>query len=95
VFGGVGLLAFLTSIAPASLAIYYKATGKKDFVETPLPLVTVMLVLVGVLSLLMGLLAEMVMRTWFESQQKPVYVVREVVPSSDAPELSPRNIPPE
>ena len=42
-----------------------------------LPLLTVMFVLVGALSLLMGLLAELVVRTYYESQDKRPYLVAE------------------
>ena len=43
---------------------------KKDFVETPLPLLVVQFFLTGVISILMGVLADMVMRTYYESQSK-------------------------
>jgi hypothetical protein len=52
--------------------------GSKSFVETPLPLVTVMFFLGGVQSILMGVLAEMVMRTYYESQSKTTYLLGEV-----------------
>jgi dolichol-phosphate mannosyltransferase len=42
---------------------------------TPLPVLAALLVLVGVLSSLMGLLAEILVRTYFESQQRPAYLV--------------------
>ena len=65
--------------------IYFKflhslVTGqpKKDFVETPLPLLTVILFGMGVQSILMGVLAEMVMRTYYESQSKTTYLLGEV-----------------
>ncbi len=77
VFGGFGLLAWLGAILSFSLALYYKLRGLKDFVQTPLPLVTVMFTLVGALSLLMGLLAELVIRTYYESQGKRPYLVAE------------------
>jgi len=77
VFGGFGLLSFSCAVAAFLWAVYYKIADLKDFVETPLPLVTVMFTLVGVLSLLMGLLAELVIRTYYESQNKRPYLVAE------------------
>ena len=77
VFGGFGLLSFSCAVAAFLWALYYTIAGLKDFVETPLPLVTVMFTLVGVLSLLMGLLAELVIRTYYESQNKRPYLVAE------------------
>ena len=42
-------------------------------------LVAVLLVVIGVQLITMGLLGEMVIRTYHESQNKPIYFVREVV----------------
>jgi glycosyltransferase involved in cell wall biosynthesis len=77
VFGGFGLLSFACAAVAFLWALYYKLAGLKDFVQTPLPLLTVMFVLVGALSLLMGLLAELVVRTYYESQDKRPYLVAE------------------
>jgi glycosyltransferase involved in cell wall biosynthesis len=85
VFGGFGLLSFACAAAAFSWALYYKLAGLKDFVETPLPLVTVMFTLVGALSLLMGLLAELVVRTYYESQDKRPYLVAEELNRPEKP----------
>src|SRR5438270_38233 len=77
VFGGFGILSVLCAGLAAAWAVYFKLTGQKDFVETPLPLLAVMFTLVGFLSLLMGLLAEMMVRTYYESQNKRPYLVAE------------------
>jgi glycosyltransferase involved in cell wall biosynthesis len=77
VFGGFGLLSWLCALGAFLWAVYYKVAGLKDFVETPLPLVTVMFTLIGALSLLMGLLAELVIRTYYESQNKRPYLIAE------------------
>jgi len=77
VFGGFGFLSLGLAAAAFFWALYYKLAGLKDFVETPLPLVTVMFTLVGALSLLMGLLAELVIRTYYESQNKRPYLIAE------------------
>jgi glycosyltransferase involved in cell wall biosynthesis len=77
VFGGFGLVSWLCAVGAFLWALYYKLRGLKDFVQTPLPLVTVMFTLVGALSLLMGLLAELVIRTYYESQDKRPYLIAE------------------
>src|SRR6266850_4466224 len=77
VFGGFGLASIFTAFFAVSWAVYYKVMGLKSFVETPLPLLAVMLTLVGVLSLLMGLMAELQVRTYYESQGKRPYLVAE------------------
>ena len=85
VFGGFGLLSFACAAAAFLWALYYKVAGLKDFVETPLPLVTVMFTLVGALSLLMGLLAELVVRTYYESQDKRPYLIAEELNRPEKP----------
>jgi dolichol-phosphate mannosyltransferase len=44
-----------------------------------LPLLSALFFLIGTISILMGLLAEMIVRTYFEAQGRPVYTVRESV----------------
>ena len=85
VFGGFGLLSFACAAAAFLWAVYYKVAGLKDFVETPLPLVTVMFTLVGALSLLMGLLAELMVRTYYESQGKRPYLIAEELNRPEKP----------
>lgn len=76
VFGGFGLLSLLASVPVFGAMMYWKLTGQKTFIQTPLPLVVVMLVLVGCLSILLGLVAELTVRTYYESQGKATYSVR-------------------
>ena len=77
VFGSFGLLAFFVSAFAGLFAIYWKLIGRADFVETPLPVLAIVMFAVGVQFFLMGLLAEMLVRTYHESQAKPIYAVRE------------------
>lgn len=77
IFGGFGLLSFLVSFLSGALAIYYKFFGGRTFIETPLPLLVVFTGLTGIMCILMGLLAELIMRTYYESQDKPVYMISE------------------
>ena len=78
VFGGFGLFSFLISALAFFLMLYYKLTGQKDFVQTPLPIVVAMFLLVGCLSILLGLVAELSIRTYYESQGKRTYAIRSV-----------------
>lgn len=82
VFGGFGFLSFAVSFLSVATAFYYKFFGGKSFIETPLPLLAAMSFLTGVMCVLMGLLAEMLVRTYYESQRKRTYVVR---PPSNQP----------
>ena len=85
VFGKFGLLNLFLSVLSFGTAIYLKYIywGHKPFVETPLPLLCIMFFLIGCLSILMGLLAEVTMRTYYESQRAATYVVREVYQGGD------------
>jgi glycosyltransferase involved in cell wall biosynthesis len=77
VFGSFGMLAFLISLLAGLYAVFLKIFHKADFVQTPLPVLTIVMFAVGVQFLLMGLLAEMLVRTYHESQAKSIYAVRE------------------
>ncbi|MBV8382363.1 MAG: hypothetical protein JOZ63_07135, partial [Planctomycetaceae bacterium] len=74
----IGFWSIFLSVLMFGAMLYYKflhhpLTGypNKPFVETPLPLLVV-------LFFLMGVLAEMVMRTYYESQAKTTYLLGEV-----------------
>ena len=76
VFGGLGLLSILASFAALAWALGLKAFGATSLIQTPLPLLAAMLFLMGCGSVLMGLLAEIMMRTYFESQDRKPYRVQ-------------------
>lgn len=77
VFGSFGMLAFAVSLLTGLYAVFLKIIHKADFVQTPLPILSIVMFAVGVQFLLMGLLAEMLVRTYHESQAKAIYAVRE------------------
>jgi hypothetical protein len=77
VFGSFGMFAFAISLLAGLYAVFLKIFHKADFVQTPLPILTIVMFAVGVQFLLMGLLAEMLVRTYHESQAKSIYAVRE------------------
>lgn len=77
VFGTFGLLAFIVSLLSGVYAVFLKITREADFVQTPLPILCVVMFAISVQFFLMGLLAEMLVRTYHESQAKPIYAVRE------------------
>ena len=56
-----------------------KFIGGQDIGDRPLLMLAVLLILVGVQMIGMGLLGEMVMRTYYESQDKQIYFVREIL----------------
>jgi glycosyltransferase involved in cell wall biosynthesis len=84
VFGSFGMLAFAISILGGLYAVFLKIFHRADFVQTPLPILCIVMFAVGVQFLLMGLLAEMLVRTYHESQAKSIYAVRERLGFNDA-----------
>lgn len=78
-FGGVGFIAFFLGAAAGATAIVFKLIGYRDFVGTPLPILTAILVVVGIQLIAMGVVAEMIMRTYFESCGKKPYQIKEKI----------------
>ncbi len=76
VFGGFGLISIAVSFLSGLWAIYLKLFEHVSFIQTPLPLLVVLAFITGVMSILMGLIAEIIMRTYYESQGKQVYLVK-------------------
>lgn len=84
VFGGVGMfLLFLTGIT-ALWAIGLKLFEGTSFISTPLPILTGTFFSTGLICVLMGFLAELIMRTYYEAQGKNVYQVRERINGEDS-----------
>ncbi|MBC7931276.1 MAG: glycosyltransferase family 2 protein [Rubrivivax sp.] len=76
VFGIFGFGSFLISVVAFLWALWRKVGGE-SFIRNPLFTITIVMFAVGVQFILMGLLAEMLVRTYHESQAKTIYVVRE------------------
>jgi len=76
-FGGIGMvLMMLGGIALIGTVAMKFITGI-DMTGNPLLLLSVLLEIAGIQFLSTGLLGELTMRTYFESQDKPAYIVRE------------------
>lgn len=78
VFGMFAMGAFGIALVAALWALSRKLQGE-SFIRTPLPILAVVMFAVGVQFILMGLLAEMLVRTYHESQAKAIYAVREKI----------------
>ena len=79
VFGTFGLLAFLLSMVAGIWAFVLKFVYGTSFILTPLPIIAIVMLAISVQFILMGLLAEMLVRTYHESQDKTIYAVREKI----------------
>jgi dolichol-phosphate mannosyltransferase len=76
VFGGFGLLCWGIAALSTAYAFYRKIFEDVSFILTPLPLFSLTAFMTGTLSILMGFLAELVVRTYYESQQKAPYAIK-------------------
>ncbi|MDQ3180358.1 MAG: glycosyltransferase family 2 protein [Acidobacteriota bacterium] len=79
VFGTFGLIAFLLSIFAGLWSFVLKFGYSVSFILTPLPVIAIVLLAISMQFFLMGLLAEMLVRTYHESQDKAIYTVREKI----------------
>jgi len=59
--------------------VYLKLFKNQSFISTPLPLLTILLGIIGIQFILMGLLAEIIIRNYFESQDKATYLIKEII----------------
>ena len=75
-FGAVGLMSWAISIFSGGYALWRKFGENESFIKNPLLLTCVVTAMTGAMCILMGLLAEMIVRTFYESQNKPVYLIR-------------------
>src|SRR5439155_17610978 len=78
VFGGLGLCAIGLSFISIAAALVDKFVNGVSLIQSPLLLLSAMLIMIGVQVILMGFLAEIGVRTYHESQAKPTYVVRRI-----------------
>jgi len=78
-FGGFGIASIILSVGTIFLAIGLRLFLHISLIQTPLPLLSALLFLVGVMSILLGLVAEMMVRTYYESQGARAYLVRELI----------------
>jgi dolichol-phosphate mannosyltransferase len=75
-FGRAGLYSFALAFLAGSYALYLKLVEGVSFILTPLPVLVALLGLTGLMFVMMGLLAEIQSRVYFESQNKLPYAVR-------------------
>jgi glycosyltransferase involved in cell wall biosynthesis len=75
VFGGFGLASFSLSFFTFCGMLYYKYFGGKSFIQTPLPLLAILFMLIGFISIFMGFLAQITMMTYYESQNRKSYLI--------------------
>jgi glycosyltransferase involved in cell wall biosynthesis len=78
VFGFGGLIAILTSLVASTYLLAIKLMGS-DIGNRPLLTLAVVLGLAGIQLFCFGLLGELQIRTYHESQDRPIYRIRETL----------------
>jgi hypothetical protein len=78
-FGLLGFLSLLLGGAITGLLVVQKVFFGAQLADRPLLHFGILLVVIGVQFVTMGLLGEMLARTYHESQEKPIYVIKEVL----------------
>jgi glycosyltransferase involved in cell wall biosynthesis len=76
IFGLLGIIFGLLGTSVLGWLAYVKYVHHQGIAERPMLLLGVLFAFTGVQLLTLGLLAEMLARTYHESQGKPVYVIR-------------------
>ncbi|MGH2571444.1 MAG: glycosyltransferase family 2 protein [bacterium] len=79
VFGVWGLGLFATGTCISAYLTYLKLFHGEVLSQRPLLVLGVLMIIMGVQLISMGLLGEITIRTYHESQSKPTYVIREIV----------------
>ncbi len=79
-FGAIGLGSIAIGLVTILAAVAWRFAGGPTLIQTPLPVLSALFVIIGMQCVLMGLLAEMLMRTYFQSQQRKPYIVRNISP---------------
>lgn len=82
-FGGCGLFFFMMSFVTAFFLIIHKVIDDISIIRSPLLIVTAVFILLAFNFVLMGLLAEILMRIYYESQNKTSYFVKRKVNVND------------
>ena len=81
IFGLFGLIAGFIGGLMGGILSYQRLVLKQSIANRPLLLLSVLLIVIGIQFITMGLLGEIMVRTYHESVEKPIYVVRDVIDS--------------
>jgi glycosyltransferase involved in cell wall biosynthesis len=83
IFGGLGLASGIGAIASGWYVVYQKIVNDFAINRNPLLVLTAVLITTTIQFILMGLLAELLVRTYHESQNRPTYVIKQILESTN------------
>ncbi len=82
-FGLVGLTSIFLGIISFALLLIMKFASGTDMTGNPFLIIGVLFSIVGTQLLMLGLIGEVMVRTYYESQKKPTYIVKEIWKKAD------------
>lgn len=77
-FGNVGMFLMSLAVFLVGYLLIQKVTIGTSLIQSPLLLMSAMFVILGVQSIFLGLIAELLVRTYHESQNKPPYRIKKI-----------------
>ncbi len=77
-FGGWGVISVLLAVLAFGTAIVLRLFDILHFTETPLPVIGSLFAMLGILLFMMGLLAEILLRTYYLSTNRSPYIIKEI-----------------
>ncbi len=81
-FGGAGFILILISLITLLVLFVRRVFFQIPVLDSPIFQMSTMVFILGFQSILMGLIAELLVRTYHESQGKPTYTVRKILPNN-------------
>jgi len=81
-FGGLGAILFGLSIIGFLFLVVRKMLVQVEILTSPIFIIATLAAMIGSQAILMGLIAELLVRTYHESQQKPTYTIRRIFKKS-------------
>jgi glycosyltransferase involved in cell wall biosynthesis len=82
-FGGTGIGLIAISFVMLAVLVYRRIELDEHLIRSPILQLTTMLFILGFQSILMGLIAELLARTYHESQAKPTYSIRQILEQNE------------
>lgn len=79
IFGMAGMISFVAGMAISIYLTILRLFFGEALSDRPILLLAILLIMLGVQLILMGLLGELIVRTYHETQDKPIYAVREIL----------------
>lgn len=77
-FGGAGILTGFLGLITGLIAVFWKALEGITFTSTPLPLVSIFLLITGLILFIVGLLSDILVKNYYSSQDRKPYSVEKV-----------------